>query len=407
MGYRLKPGTNTITAISIVDGRQREISTGIKVPSHIKFTPPSSFTGGTHQEIMELTRQIVNFDMGISSQSSQNTLGIWADEYMKMVEAGEIRSKSGARLAYRTVLSIRSKIKIIKQFIQERGDLDFNMYGHTGEMSLGKRAVVDKYASYSAALQDYMSRYSIGTQTNVIIQIDAIIKKMSYVNDIVVKDEYMKFITRYPKRVAHEPISLDSEQIEFILNRKSMMKYCKTRKQKELVGWMIIGLVTGARYSDICSWTPDNIVDVKGQLFLHYTPQKTSNSSQRVVRLPLPPIALQVLNLSHPSYKLMPYQSKAIARSVRELMKLYPIFDRDVVIVKKGQPVTRKLYDVFKFHWLRSSSATYMVSRGIPQDMVRNILGHSMSSKSFDVYATVLDKEKAKAVMSAWRVDMN
>lgn len=404
MNYRLKTGSSTITALFMQDGKQREITTGIKVPPHITFTPPYSFTGGTHQEIMELTRRIVSFDIGVSSQSSQNTLSIWAAEYLKMVESGEIRTKTGARIAHRTILSLRSRVNTIINMIKVCGDLDFYAYGHHGENMMGKKAVSDKYSSYSAAFHDYLSRYSTGTQINIASLIDSIVRKMSQINDISVKDEYLSLLTSSSRRIAHEPMSLESDQIEFILHgRQTMKAQCRGVKQKDLIDWIIIGLVTGARYSDICSWTTDNIIDMKGQFYLNYTPSKTSNSSRVVVRVPLPPIALQIFNLSHPSGKLMPYRSNSVARCSREVLAKFPIFDRDVVIVKNGQPITKKMYQVFKFHWLRSSSASYMVSKGVPQDIVRSILGHSMSSKSFDLYATILDKERTKAVNTVWK----
>lgn len=404
MNYRLKSGSSTITAIFMLDGKQREITTGIKVPPHIKFTPPSSFTGGTHQEIMDLTRKIVNFDLGVFSQSSQNTLSIWATEYVRMVEAGEIRTKTGSRIAHKTILSLKSRVNTILQMIKVCGDLDFYAYGHHGENMMGKKTVSDKYSSYSAAFHDYMARYSTGTQINVASLIDSIVRKMSQINDISVKDEYLKLLTSSARRIANEPTTLESDQIDFIIHGRQRMKAaCKGQKQKDLVDWMIIGLVTGARYSDICSWTTDNIIDVKGQFYLNYTPSKTMNSSRVVVRVPLPPIALQIFNMSHPTGKLMPYRSNSVARSSRELLSKFPIFDRDVVIVKNGQPMTKKMHQVFKFHWLRSSSASYMVSKGVPQDIVRSILGHSMSSKSFDLYATILDKERTKAVNTVWR----
>jgi len=260
------------------------------------------------------------------------------------------------------------------------------------------------YDSYSLKLHNFLAQYAKGYQTNIIFQVDSIIRKMAYINDIVISDEHMKTITRYSKRVVHEPISLDSEQIRFILdNRDLMKKACKTNKQKDLVDWIIIGLITGARYSDILQWTPENLVDVKGQWFLHYTPQKTSKSSKIVVRMPLPVIAMQIFNMGHPSYKLMPFKSNCITRSTRELLSLFPIFDRDVVVIQRGKPVTKKMHQVFKFHWLRSSAATYMISSGVPQDMVRSILGHSMSSKAFNVYATVLDREKAIVMSNVWK----
>lgn len=400
MSYRLKPGTATITHIS----SNGEVSTGIKVPGHIKFTPPSSFTGGTHKEIMALTSQLINYDLGIVSALSPNTLLHWTDTYESMVDNGEILTRSGDQLSPGTISSIKSRIVVIRQFIKDNGDIDFNKYSQTGVATLGKKAVTEMYDSYSLKLHNFLSQYAKGYQTNIIFQIDSIIRKMAYINDIIISDEHMKTITRYSKRVVHEPISLDSEQIRFILdNRDQMKKACKTNKQKDLVDWLIIGLITGARYSDICSWTPENLVDIKGQWFLHYTPQKTSRSSKIVVRMPLPVIAMQIFDMGHPSYKLMPYKSNCIARSMRDLMAMFPVFNRDVVVLQHGRPVTKKMYQVFKFHWLRSSAATYMISSGVPQDMVRSILGHSMSSKAFNVYATVLDREKAIVMSNVWK----
>jgi len=400
MSYRLKPGTSTITHISSAG----ELSTGIKVPSHIKFTPPSSFTGGTFKEIIALTSQLVNYDLGVVSAQSPNTLLHWTNSYEGMIDSGEILTRSGDQLSPGTVASIKSRVVVVRQFIKENGDLDFNKYSQTGVATLGKKAVTEMYDSYSLKLHNFLAQYAKGYQTNIIFQVDSIIRKMAYINDIVISDEHMKTITRYSKRVVHEPISLDSEQIRFILdNRDLMKKACKTNKQKDLVDWIIIGLITGARYSDILQWTPENLVDVKGQWFLHYTPQKTSKSSKIVVRMPLPVIAMQIFNMGHPSYKLMPFKSNCITRSTRELLSLFPIFDRDVVVIQRGKPVTKKMHQVFKFHWLRSSAATYMISSGVPQDMVRSILGHSMSSKAFNVYATVLDREKAIVMSNVWK----
>lgn len=158
----------------------------------------------------------------------------------------------------------------------------------------------------------------------------------------------------------------------------------RTKLQEKAFRYVKTAALTGARYSDMSTWTRErNIIDG----FLVYTPKKTGG---KVIRVPLSDhLTFEETNL----LPKIPYTT--LLKEVKNIFRLSG-FTRDVIREREvgGEKVfeTVKEWEIMGLHRLRASAITGMLQNGMTETEVKSFSGHSMDSKSFKRYVD-LDKK--------------
>jgi len=148
--------------------------------------------------------------------------------------------------------------------------------------------------------------------------------------------------------------------------------------QEKAFKYIKVAAFTGARYSDMKSWTHErNIVGNH----LVYIPKKTGGKLIKIPVLPL--FDFGQTNL----LPRIPYTT--LLKEVKSIFRLSG-FTRDVIrereVGSEKVFVKNKEWELMGLHRLRASAITGMLQNGMTETEVKSFSGHSMDSKSFKRY---------------------
>ncbi len=132
--------------------------------------------------------------------------------------------------------------------------------------------------------------------------------------------------------------------------------------------------LTCARKGDMNSWTFSNFRSSVEESTLRYIPNKTKGSSAVAVEFaPIPKRVIEIFTRNQTNYgKLIPPITGGIGRSIKTILKRYPIFNRDLTSrTPKGIFITNKTYKSIKIHSLRASGISYLLNRGVSEMTVK------------------------------------
>ena len=155
---------------------------------------------------------------------------------------------------------------------------------------------------------------------------------------------------------------------------------------------------TGCRVSDLYALRRENITK---DGFLQYIPGKTSRSRPVVVRVPLSPAALAILE----RYRLhavgiFPFISTdKYNEAIRRIIRLAGV-DRLVIVQdpKTLRPKTVRLSDIATSHIARRTFAANAFAATGSERIVSSMTGHSARSAAFERYTDVTDDMKRTAL---------
>lgn len=148
--------------------------------------------------------------------------------------------------------------------------------------------------------------------------------------------------------------------------------------------YIVVGLLTGARYSDIASWTrKENVVELSGRKYLTYIPQKTQ---KKRINIPFNPLLESVLGEKN-LLPNIPYTT--LTRYVKEVFRKMG-FDRKVISIRKigNKKIVREIpeYELMGTHRVRASAITGFLQNGMSETEAKSFSGHSANSRSFERY---------------------
>lgn len=155
----------------------------------------------------------------------------------------------------------------------------------------------------------------------------------------------------------------------------------------------------GMRVGDFYSLTTANIVNDA----IEYIPSKTLNESGKVARIPLTPIAKEIIERYHEegAMSIVPLISEQhYNKKIKLMLKLAGI-DR---IVTTLNPTTRKeekhpIWEVASSHMARRNFIGNLYAKVKDPDLIASMTGHVEGSKAFSRYRTIDDTIK-KEVLS-------
>lgn len=158
--------------------------------------------------------------------------------------------------------------------------------------------------------------------------------------------------------------------------------------------------LVGCRYGDLSRLTPDNI---HGE-YLEYIAGKTVNSDPKTIRVPLHPIALEIIdkyNGKNDRGFLLPFISEQkYNKDLKTIFLLVPECDIQVTVLDPKTRVERKAYlhEVASSHMARRNLIGSLKEGGFADEDICAISGHSEGSRAISRYRTISDDYKRKMI---------
>lgn len=158
----------------------------------------------------------------------------------------------------------------------------------------------------------------------------------------------------------------------------------ETELQKKAFEYIKTAALTGARYSDMSTWTRER--NIMGD-YLVYIPKKTGG---KMIKIPLS----NHFNFGQTNLlPKIPYTT--LLKEVKSIFRLSG-FTREVIREREvgGKKVFDKVqeWEIMGLHRLRASAITGMLQNGMSETEVKSFSGHSMDSKSFKRYVDLDSK---------------
>lgn len=394
------------------------VSTGIKVPTHVKFAK-DKFSGGTSEVASlnaELSRQktIINELYSeyngnltlvresymtpeldpIAEEEDYDLLNL-AFKYIDGMTDGTIKTRQKERFRESSCLTYRFAARTLGHFYQAFGSMDLNEFNLEGRSLKEKQILSERFANYFDRFSDHMLDSGLGMNSRRdVLNILSIIVNYQ-------KERLFLNLPKVPSLTLHEcPIIV--LQPEFL--KKFVMdehKLYETFKAEYKYMWEVIStmLVTSFRISDAVLLTKDDFTFRSGDVFLVKENQKTGEDTE----MPLPKALTDVYmkNLTHHQSIYTPitqYDKARLVRSgIKEFFMAYPEM-HEMVTVKQVDPrgkkvaVTKRLYEWVHPHMLRKTAITTMLVNNVSPDHVKFASGHKTTSNSFNRYVGFVER---------------
>ncbi len=167
---------------------------------------------------------------------------------------------------------------------------------------------------------------------------------------------------------------------------------------------------TGLRHSDLYRLSNNNITESKGNTLISFVPQKTDSfysKTRKKLQIALIPEAIEIIEkYKETHYKALPVISN---QKMNEALKIIGekagINDKiEVFTYKNNQSVSEEIekYKLITCHSARHTFATQSLSRGVPIEVVQQLMGHS-DIKTTQIYAKLVDEYKHQTLLNAWK----
>lgn len=404
---RVHHGTNMI-----------RVSTGIKVPTHVKFAK-DKFSGGTPEVASlnaELSRQktIINElyaeYMGDLVKVRENYLTPELEQYVEEetydllnlafkyldgMTSGVIKTRQKNRFRESSCLTYRFAARTLAQFYHVYGGMNLEEFTLEGKTLKEKQMLTDRFIAYFDKLNDYMIDAGLGMNSRRdVINILSVIVNYQ-------KERLFLSLPKIPSLTLHESpiIVLQPEFLKkFVMDEH---KLYQTFSAEYKYMWEVIStmLVTSFRISDAVLLTKDDFTFRNGDVFLVKENQKTGEDTE----MPLPNALTDVYmkNLTHHRsiYTPITQQDKArlVRSGIKEFFMAYPEM-HEMVTVKKVDvrgnkiAITKRLYEWVHPHMLRKTAITTMLVNNVSPDHVKFASGHRTNSHSFNRYVGFVDR---------------
>lgn len=183
------------------------------------------------------------------------------------------------------------------------------------------------------------------------------------------------------------------------LYKADLSKLPELARQRDI---FVFQSLVGCRVGDLLRLKKDNIVEGE---YLQYVACKTKNSSGRVVKVPLHPIAKEIIERYRDleGDKLLPFiAEQKYNKLIKEMFKAVPEIDHVVTIL---DPVTRlethkHLSEVASSHMGRRNFCGNLYEAGFRDADITSMSGHVEGSHAIARYRKVSDEMKHKMIES-------
>ena len=289
-------------------------------------------------------------------QDSRSRLTYQIRRYINNADTKRVRSTGNIGLSMNTIRSYDLFERMIK---------DFEEYiGRPVLLEQIDKALVESFTHWMLKIK----KYSINNTGHQLKQIKTICKEAER-NGLPV-NPFAKHIEGFRQRKSERIIhTISFEEIEEIKKLKDLPEELETTRK-----WMLIGLYTGQRVSDLLSMTSENVRPAANGVYIDLTQQKTNKYVTIGVS---DPTTVDVIKNSFPR----PMTAIYFNRFIKEICKLAGM--TQTVRGYKNNPATRRKehvdfpkYELMCAHDLRRSFATNYFGK-VETPILMSITGHS------------------------------
>ncbi|AZV58950.1 site-specific integrase [Clostridium sp. AWRP] len=233
------------------------------------------------------------------------------------------------------------------------------------------------------------------------------------------------YVIQNPCNLVQKPKRIKKEM--HVYNNDQLNKLLDAIKDKTIFVPVMLAATTGMRLGEICGlkWQNVNLdsgfIELKHQLqeedkSLKLVPLKTLSSQRKIVLLDYTIKELEKLKLQQDANKNylgdnyhdkdfvvcqnngLPYHPTYISRNYRRILK-----DTKHKVKINGKIAKLSLYEMLdipliRFHDLRHTHATFLLSQNVNPKIVSERLGHSSIKTTLDIYAHVLPGMQKQAI---------
>lgn len=189
-----------------------------------------------------------------------------------------------------------------------------------------------------------------------------------------------------------EPIYITIQERDFIYNAEISKPYLERVRDIFIFQCMV-----GCRVGDLVKLKKDNIVEG----FIQYVAGKTKDKKDRIARVPLTDKALNTLSkYDLPGGQLLPFiTDQRYNEYIKELFRELGL-NRIVTIkdpkTREGKQV--KICDIATSHMARRVFVGSLYEKGIKNEVIASMSGHSEDSKSFSRYYSIGKEKQIDAI---------
>lgn len=392
------------------------LSTGIKLPRHLKFAK-EKFLGNTAEanvlnteldrHKLELKELYLRYGKLETIKNAYNHQSVSLEEefeegnfdlhnllreYIHLAAKGKITTKSGKKITDGTVRVYRNVVNLYAQYEQIYGGIDLSEYIVLPNMTpMQRKRLKDQYQSYFNRFDQFMSKQGLLFNTRCNNMNTLSIMMNYWISELCLS--VPKFVYQAPKInpiVVFEP--------EFIADFTSDKdKFYDTLTPQLKYTWEICTtiLFTTLRIQDALDLAWKDFQVTKDKMYMTKINKKVGTS-----QAPLPPKLADVYRMNMAKYGRiysMPKSRRIVYDNIKNLFKLYEPMHEFVNIRKFGVNGEEKsdimrFYEAVHPHMLRKSAITAMLTSGLDERTVKNLSGHGEKSASFERYVGFVQK---------------
>lgn len=397
-------------------GTYLRLSTGIKVPEHLKFYATKQEVAGYSTEAKSINSEIIRHKAFIqevvatghdlrseydtftkpvsiaSIEEDSYDLIAMCRTYVYECQTGKIPRKDGSPKKPSTVRTYTHAINTLANYAAIVGPIDileFNL-SHIQDVQK-KRAIAEKWDAYFKGLDQYMIQNGLMKNSRAIV--------LHVINSIVRHYSSKLFIMlpEVPKiNFAEKPI--------VVLDPEFVMKFLNDPLYEKLDGnmrfvWEVAAtiLVTTMRISDIFTLKWEHLTDRKDGLFLNKMNIKTGGNTNMILPNKLANVFRENMAKHGQIFTPVSAPQTVIYTELTKLFAMYPELHQNfsTYLTKPDgskELATQPLYEWVKPHMLRKTAITTMLVMGIDEQHVKFASGHVFASKSFEKYRAFIDR---------------
>lgn len=186
------------------------------------------------------------------------------------------------------------------------------------------------------------------------------------------------------------------------LNDKQIEVFMEVAKETKYYAFFATALFTGMRISEISGleWSDIDFkkkkITVNKQIY-RGVKQSTKTNKERVIDIPDTLLEILQEHKSNNTYlsKLVFHNGNGAPVHIASMKEYYfhPVIKKCNELLDVENQITN-----FRFHDLRHTYATFLLSNGVPVKYVQEQLGHSSARMTLDVYSSVMPSVKFEAI---------
>lgn len=369
----------------ISDGKDiLRVSTGIKIPDHLKFR---SIFLGESEEVARMNHELMkyklklyhDYPLGLKKVDNENDLILLAEKYVTLMEKDMLGSR---KLSAGTKKVYRYAVKLLKEYGQpyvvEAIDNNYD--------NQKKKAIVNRFNEYFKGFESWMvdRRMTMKTRESIMASISVMLNYWS-------KELFILLPKLNFSRSKENPI--------VVLDDDLVSKFLKDNRgtnDEMRYTWEVccMILLTSMRIDDAVNVSSPDLQFSDGVMHI----MKENRKTGYITNAPLPKMFSDIIKKNMDEFGRpysMPANINVVYANIKPLFAMYEEM-HDVVSIKKygvdGEVVTTKpFYEQVHPHMLRKTAITHMLQHGVSERHVKFLSCHK--SSAFERYVAFVEKK--------------